>query len=61
MDALHFADDADLLDFADSLHLYGAGRPRGREVEIDKVQAALAEQVRSAPFRAENLGLEAPR
>lgn len=60
MDAAHDTADLDLLDFS-GLHRFGGDRPRRREVEIDRVQADLAEQVRSAPFRAENLGLEAPR
>lgn len=34
-----------------------AGKPATPEVEDDQVQHKLAEEVRSAPFRAEYLGL----
>lgn len=45
------------LDFA-NMEIAPPTRARKPAVEIDKTDARLAEQVRSAPFRAEALGLD---
>lgn len=54
------ATDTDLddlaLDFA-AMEVAPPTRPRKKAVEVDKLDARLAEEVRSAPFRAEHLKL----
>jgi hypothetical protein len=54
------ATDTDLddlaLDFA-AMEIAPPTRPRKPAVEVDKADARLAEEVRSAPFKARALGL----
>lgn len=57
MDTATDTDPDDLaLDFA-AMEIAPPTRPRRKAVEVDKLDAKLAEEVRSAPFRAEALGL----
>lgn len=57
---LDTATDTDLddlaLDFA-AMEIAPPTRPRRKAIEVDKLDARLAEEVRSAPFRAEALRL----